>query len=454
MGGELETANGRAIPVQPALNDLRSRRLGARFPVPEEPSLRADTRDVTGRARVPESSADVVRTPPPAPDRSVGTDSGGDGAITISRVSSIGELEGLREPWDALLRQSPASHLFLSHDWVCTWWKHFGGDRRLFTLVFRRDDRILGIAPLLLERRRRRGIPVRQIGLLLNGCAQQSGLIFPAQKRDVFRAFVRHLQDCADQWDLVDLNGIPELSGDLPEIEAAAEGSSISVVRRWQFETLSLEYRGRPEVFMKSRTAHFRKRLKAAEKHLHELGSVALRRYTSPEDLESGFSRLLDVERRSWKLEGGTAILNQPGWLEFYRDVIGIFGRKAGCQIRVIEIDGSPVASILVIVYDGVVYALRIFIDQSLSRASLGNLMMHFLMTDAWTPEIRAIDFDRRTPFISRWSNRSDVYHGVFLFHGGFYPRFLRRLQSLSSAARSLWKLGSRNGGREAEVAD
>jgi len=416
--------------------------------------VRADTPDVTGGARVPDSFADVVGRPVPDRDRPAGTDSGGDGAITVSCISSIEELQDLRGPWDALLRQSSANHLFLSHDWVCTWWKHFGGNRRLFTLVFRRDDRILGIAPMLLERRRRRGIPVRQIGLLLNGCAQQSGLIFPAQRRDVFRAFVRHLQDCAHQWDLVDFNGIPELSGDLPELEAATEGSTITAVRRWQFETLSLEYRGRPEVFMKSRTAHFRKRLKAAEKHLHELGAVVRRRYDSPEELQSGFSRLLDVERRSWKLEGGTAILNQPGWLEFYRDVIGIFGRSAGCQIRVIEIDGSPVASILVIVYDGVVYALRIFIDQSLARASLGNLMMHFLMTDAWTPEIRAIDFDRRTPFISRWSNRSDVYHGVFLFHDGFYPRFLRRLQSLSSAARALWRPGGRDGDTEAEVAD
>ena len=388
---------------------------------------------MTGGARVPDSSA---------------------AAITVSRVSSIRELEDLREPWDALLRQSPGNHLYLSHDWVCTWWKHFGGDRRLFTLVFRRNGRILGIAPLLIERGRRRGLPVRQIGLLINGCSQQSGLIVPAQKRDVFRAFVRHLQDCAGEWDLVDLNGIPELTGDLPELEAAVAGSSISAVRRFQFETLSLEYKGRPEVFMKSRTAHFRKRLKSAEKQLRERGAVALRRYASPEELESGFSHLLEVERKSWKLEGGTAILNQPGWLEFYRDAIGIFGRNAGCQIRVIEINGSPVSSMLVVVYDGVVYALRIFIDQSLPRASLGNQMMHFLMTDAWTPEIRAIDFDRRTPFISRWSNRSDVYHGVFLFHGGFYPRLLRGLQWLSTAARSLWRPGGRRGGTEAEVAD
>jgi hypothetical protein len=80
--------------------------------------------------------------------------------------------------------------------------------------------------------------------------------------------------------------------------------------------------------------------------------------------------------------------------------------------------------------------------------------MFHFLMMDAWTPEIRAIDFDRRTPFLSRWSNRSDVYHGVFLFHAGLYSRFLRRMQWLSTAARALWRPGGRDGGTEAAVAD
>lgn len=409
---------------------------------------------MTGGARVPDSSADAVRTPLPAPDRPAGTDSAGNGAITVSRVSSIGELEDLREPWDTLLRQGPANHLFLSHDWVCTWWKHFGGGRKLFTLVFRRGDRILGIAPLLLERTRRRGIPVRQIGLLVNGCSQQSGLIFPVQKHDGFRAFVRHLQDCADQWDLVDLDGLPEISGDLSELEAAAEGSLISAVRRWQFETISLEYKGQPEDFIKSRSVNFRRKLRVAGKHLHELGSVRLRRYTSPEELESGLSQLLDVERRSWKLERGTAILNQPGWLEFYRDVIRIFGRNNACQIRVIEVDGKPVAGNLVVVYDGVVYGLRMFIDQSLSRASLGTSLFHFLMTDAWAPGIRAIALDRHTPFLSRWSNRSDVYHGVFLFHGGLYPRLLRRLQLLSTALRALRRPGGRRGGTEVKVAD
>ena len=115
------------------------------------------------------------------------------------------------------------------------------------------------------------------------------------------------------------------------------------------------------------------------------------------------------MEGRSWKIEGGTAILNQPGWLDFYRDVIRIFGRNAACQIRVVQIDGRPVAGNLVIVHDGVVYGLRMFIDQSLTRASLGTSLFHFLMTDAWAPGIRSIALDRPTAFLSRWSNRTEI---------------------------------------------
>jgi len=407
---------------------------------------------MTGGSGAP--STDVLRTPVHAPARPDGTDSAGNDAITVTRVGSIAELEALREPWDALLRQGPANHLYLSHDWVCTWWRHFGRGRTLFTLVFRRGDRIVGIAPLLLEKRRRRGIPVRQIGQLVNGCSQQSGLIVPIEKRGVFRALVRHLQDCADEWDLVDLDGIPEAAGDLPELESAAEGSAISVVRRFTFETISLDYKDRPEDFIKARSTNFRRKLRAAEKRLHELGAVQCRRFTYPEELEFSFSDLLDVERRSWKLDGGTAILNQTGWLDFYRDVIRIFGRNAACQIRVVQIDGRPVAGNLVILYDGVVYGLRMFVDQSLTRASLGTSLFHFLMTDAWTPGIRSVALDRPTPFLSRWSNRTEIYHGVFLYHGGFYPRLLRRLQRLSGALRALRRAGGRRGGGQATVED
>src|SRR5207249_1429339 len=176
--------------------------------------------------------------------------------------------------------------------------KHFDGGRTLFTLVFRRGGRLIGVAPLLIENKRRRGLPTRQIGQLVNGCAQQSGLIVPAHKRDIFHAFYRHLQDCADQWDVVDLGGLSEASGDLPDLEAAAAVSTISAARRWQFETISLQYDGQAEDFIKSRSVNFRRKLRSAGKRLNELGSVRLRRFTSPEELESSFARLLDVECR------------------------------------------------------------------------------------------------------------------------------------------------------------
>jgi len=57
----------------------------------------------------------------------------------------------LAPEWESLLRDSDADGLFLTWEWVFTWWKHLAGDCKLQIMTLRRGDLLVAIAPFALR---------------------------------------------------------------------------------------------------------------------------------------------------------------------------------------------------------------------------------------------------------------------------------------------------------------
>ncbi len=56
----------------------------------------------------------------------------------------------LRDEWEWIVAASPVT-IFQTFDWQWLWWKYFGDGLRLHILLFRYQNKLIGIAPLCLE---------------------------------------------------------------------------------------------------------------------------------------------------------------------------------------------------------------------------------------------------------------------------------------------------------------
>ena len=65
----------------------------------------------------------------------------------IELIQDAQSFELLREEWEALLQASAANGLFLTWEWLATWWKHFSVERELFVLTARASGELMAIAP-------------------------------------------------------------------------------------------------------------------------------------------------------------------------------------------------------------------------------------------------------------------------------------------------------------------
>ena len=68
--------------------------------------------------------------------------------ITTTVIRNTEEFARLREEWDALLATSASDCVFLTHEWLFTWWKHLADGRDLAIITARDGGKLIGILPL------------------------------------------------------------------------------------------------------------------------------------------------------------------------------------------------------------------------------------------------------------------------------------------------------------------
>jgi CelD/BcsL family acetyltransferase involved in cellulose biosynthesis len=68
--------------------------------------------------------------------------------MRIERISDAAGFEAMAPQWQELLEASAANCIFLTWDWLFTWWARFGAGARLEILAVREGERLIGLAPL------------------------------------------------------------------------------------------------------------------------------------------------------------------------------------------------------------------------------------------------------------------------------------------------------------------
>ncbi len=66
----------------------------------------------------------------------------------LSVVTEIEELEDLRAEWSQLWRDDPRATPFQSPEWLLPWWRHIFAGGQLWTIIQRRDGRLVSLLPL------------------------------------------------------------------------------------------------------------------------------------------------------------------------------------------------------------------------------------------------------------------------------------------------------------------
>ena len=138
-------------------------------------------------------------------------------AITVDRITSVGELEDVRDEWNALWLRTESTP-FQSPAWLIPWWRNLGVGA-LETLALRHDGELVAIAPLYIYPNPNSS----SRDVLLVGCGTSDYLDVvsePPFEAHVLRAVFAHLERERARWDRCQFtqlrSGSPLLRGEVP----------------------------------------------------------------------------------------------------------------------------------------------------------------------------------------------------------------------------------------------
>lgn len=257
-------------------------------------------------------------------------------ALTLDEVTSLSKWEGMREEWTALQRSCDEDDLFLTFEWLHSWWRSYGEGRRLRLIVAREGGELVGVAPLMVS-----GIgklvKLRITEFLGTGPSDHLGALVKEGRADIAKGIWEYARDSSG-WDVIDLKDMREGGS-----TASAVNDAFREAEREETVDPYIPLGGTYESYMQDLSKSFRHNVERSLRRLHEEHSARVELISSPERLDEGFEILLGLNALRWQGRG-TSTLESPLMRDFLRQALGRLAPKGHVAIHVMYARGSPIS--------------------------------------------------------------------------------------------------------------
>lgn len=341
-------------------------------------------------------------------------------------VSEQSEFHQLREEWNQLLNKSHANTIFLTWEWLYTWWEVFGQGVKLFIVTVRdKSGMLVGIAPLCIRKSRYYLLPVKEMHFIGMGLSDRQDFILAGRDQRVLEEIVLIIQGHAEEWDIVQLDQIPGES-------LFATGSFDSNLRV-EHENSSLcpyvKIHGDWDSYYKGLGKKFHRDMKHKQNRLSRFGQWEFKTEVPPfHGIETLIETLADTEEQSRK-HGVKPFFSIRKNREFLIKIINTCIPRGWFDLSTITVNDVPIAYLVGFRYNAKYYAYNMAFVEKYRAASPGKLVIHEKIKWCFSQEggIREFDFLRGDFYIkSLWASGNRQHIRAVFFRGSLYTYLLR----------------------------
>jgi CelD/BcsL family acetyltransferase involved in cellulose biosynthesis len=357
--------------------------------------------------------------------------------LRVREVTTRGELSGLQPQWDEVVQRSGDGSLFVSFDWITTWWDHFDGGRELLVLVAEDDEGIAGIAPFAIGRYRYLRISLRVlefIGAPFRGrsLSTRLNLIVSRRHEQCLAGFAEAMAGNANRWDLCSLRGVPATSVHLERL-SSLQGYPLTLLSAGVNQVAFIPLLGREwSKYLESRSRSFRYWLRRIQQRAEKAGMGPVERVESLRGLEAVLPHLSRVCEASWKAAQDKGMFfSRDATAEFLAAFLRRVCANGGLLLTTLSSHQQIIAYHLALFHSGTLWFYDTAYDTEYGRAAPGfNLFAHMIQ-EGFRARVDRIDLGPGLqPYKMRWADdREERVHWL-----GFHRR--RRSRLLQFGAR------------------
>lgn len=361
------------------------------------------------------------------------------GDISIRVIDDKNEFESLREIWDSLLSNCEDRNIFLSWEWLFSWWTHYSDNHTLHILLFLKDEIPVGIAPFMISEYRYYFIKYR---VLENICARNvdyGGILFVGNKEEIGTAIIDYFVSFLESKGyFIRISQLPENSIFFREFQNLIFKYPRKIIIN-NTQLTSCPYLTLPDTWEKYCTSLKRKRrhnLKYSIKKMQIQFNIKFISITPSDGLfEKYFNNFVMLHQKRWELSKISSTLSEKSAIEFYKDVSHRFADKNWLDFNVMMINNSIASVIFGLNFNKKYYYYITTFDPQYDKYSVGQIHIAHIIKNSIRKELGEVDFLKGEEIYKFfWTQTSRKNFEVIiskkcLFHGlriRIFQKFLR----------------------------
>lgn len=300
---------------------------------------------------------------------------GNSSTVELRVIRKLDEFCDVKAQWDELLSELDPVPLPLSHAWLQSWLDAFAGEAHMEFRCVYQDGRLVGLAPLLKQSERYRGIPVTLLRLAANGHSPYSMVVVHPELSGTQRSVALELLTRVEPDEVGLFFKIPKLNSLRTFLLDQSGGGHGYVGEKPSLLTPVIPINGDWQAFLAARPRKLRKSLKHKLNRYHGAGNFDIGVEVISRDDQPIITELITISANSWKSAVGNDLESNVRSRQFFFNLIREFG-GAGCLTAwIMRQGGTPVAYELHLSDDGVVYPIRADYDQAFKSFSPGSVL-------------------------------------------------------------------------------
>jgi CelD/BcsL family acetyltransferase involved in cellulose biosynthesis len=293
-------------------------------------------------------------------------------------IEDVPAFEGLRSEWSALLGSRPSSSIFLTWEWMFTWWKHLAEGRRLSILAIRERGELIAIAPLCVAAPavlRARPFPsIQFLGAGSVGSDYLDLIVRPGREQAAEEVLAGHLAGLRRPLDWAQVERGPSSADRIARMLTAGgwrvRGAETNVCpfiplagHTWEsyLATLGSEHR-----------YNFRRKWR----RLNQDHTVSFEQAATPGECREAVDVVIKLHLLRFSERGGSDAFHTPGLVDFHRDWSAIALERGWLRLYVLRVDGKPAAALYGFLYRKTFYFYQAGFDPAYGKSSVGLLIM------------------------------------------------------------------------------
>jgi CelD/BcsL family acetyltransferase involved in cellulose biosynthesis len=335
--------------------------------------------------------------------------------LTIDRITDRETFTTLREEWDELLASSKADCVFLTWEWLHTWWNHLGAGRQLRLITVRDEGRLVGLLPLSVSPPHwRRLIPFRRREFLGSGSVGSDyldAIVRSGWERDVVRAL------CAD---LAKSSSMLELAQVDRESSVASMLAAELVAWGWRAASRTgdvcpyIDLDGLSwDSYLASVSGQQRYRFRRQLARLEKDFELRVELARTEEDRREALDTVIRLHRERWRRRGGSNALHTQALVAFHDAFTRLALARGWLRLFTLYLDGRPAVSLYALRYGDTFSFYQTGLDPEFARYGAGVVLLGLTVKHA----------------IEEGAREYDLLHGAerYKFHWARQARQLER---------------------------